>query len=199
MKRRLFNLLAAVSLIVSMNAATFWLFAPRASGWWVERQGPSAVYIFSVRQSHLTIQRANITPIREAPETHRGRWFGGVIDQVLPRLGCFEVTDSSIWSRLGLIRTMERIPHTSGLDRPDIRGVVSANTRSVIIPLWIVSIVTGIPPIRAAVRIRKERIRTFRVKRGLCGGCGYDLRASKERCPECGMAIPTEQRHTVRL
>src|SRR5438105_1114053 len=37
-------------------------------------------------------------------------------------------------------------------------------------------------------RLRREgKMRRDRLARGLCIVCGYDLRGSKDRCPECGM------------
>jgi hypothetical protein len=37
--------------------------------------------------------------------------------------------------------------------------------------------------------LRRRRVRR-RIRRGLCPACGYDVRASPGRCPECGSATP---------
>ncbi len=39
------------------------------------------------------------------------------------------------------------------------------------------------------VKIDKRNLPHHRQRLGLCKQCGYDLRGSKERCPECGAAI----------
>jgi hypothetical protein len=58
-------------------------------------------------------------------------------------------------------------------------------------PLWALAAGFAAPPVVWLLRRRTARSRTAR---GLCAGCGYDLRASREfgRCPECGRATGTE-------
>lgn len=60
---------------------------------------------------------------------------------------------------------------------------------AVAIPLWsFVGLAVVLPFCWDIVhRRRLHRIRLVRV--GRCPMCGYDLRASSERCPECGVAI----------
>jgi len=43
-----------------------------------------------------------------------------------------------------------------------------------------------LPFVPAMVREGRLADRRGRQARGLCANCGYDLRASRGRCPECG-------------
>jgi len=70
-------------------------------------------------------------------------------------------------------------------------GAQSSNTNAqlsqmneVDIPYWLAVLVLALPaPVYLAIWMRRK-------KPGHCAKCGYDLRASPERCPECGTATP---------
>jgi hypothetical protein len=55
------------------------------------------------------------------------------------------------------------------------------------LPHWsLVSAFAVLPAIFAFRQVRAVRRRRRRSRLGLCPACGYDLRATPERCPECG-------------
>jgi len=54
------------------------------------------------------------------------------------------------------------------------------------VPYWLLALPTGAMP---AWRLARRLLRHSSVDAGLCIACGYDLRASKDRCPECGTLI----------
>ena len=58
------------------------------------------------------------------------------------------------------------------------------NTATCWAPLWAVALATGLlPALRFVRRARAAPRRKF-----ACRACGYDLRATPDRCPECGTA-----------
>lgn len=59
--------------------------------------------------------------------------------------------------------------------------------RSISAPYWAVLAALLLPGIVAFPFWRRASRRRQRVAEGLCVKCGYDLRASLDRCPECGM------------
>lgn len=67
---------------------------------------------------------------------------------------------------------------------PIYRGTVYAITKHrVIFPLWFVMLLSGVCPAWWIYTWRRRRVRHAA---GLCRKCGYDLRATPTRCPECG-------------
>jgi len=61
------------------------------------------------------------------------------------------------------------------------------DTYYLLIPFWLLFVAgLGFP---SYYFIRRYRIRRA-INRGVCFECGYDLRASEDRCPECGTPVP---------
>ena len=60
-------------------------------------------------------------------------------------------------------------------------------------PHWFLALLSGTP---AALWLRRARRRSragARQSHGLCPACGYDLRATPGRCPECGALAAAEE------
>jgi len=72
-------------------------------------------------------------------------------------------------------------------------GPNDRNVRQVWFPHWSLAIIGVISPIALFLRGARRR---SRLRHGLCATCGYDLRASHDRCPECGTPFTSKFVHT---
>lgn len=71
----------------------------------------------------------------------------------------------------------------------DARGAIDRDWQ-LVVPYWAIALAVLIPGIIAwFIHLRQKRLKIIRRMNGLCLACGYDLRSSIDRCPECGVAI----------
>ena len=180
MKRWAFNTCAAVSLVLTIATMSLWL----RSHWREDRLGFSAetpLSVTSLRSSRgiLYLERLKL----KAPEQFT---FAGP-----PRDSwSFKSRPVASWAQpvgpgwdLG----------SFGFDERPVGTLYRLLQLS--FPHWLVMVLSATP--LAVWLILGFRKRNLRARVGLCANCGYDLRASPERCPECGAAAAKPSESTL--
>jgi hypothetical protein len=69
----------------------------------------------------------------------------------------------------------------------DAQPGVAYGYRALSLPCWLLAVVAGAWPFASGARLIRRRRRVRRP--GCCRQCGYDLRATPDRCPECGREV----------
>jgi hypothetical protein len=192
MRRRLLYALAGTSLVICALSAAAWVRSYWISDGFVHARA-GTLSVGRLGRGRLSIVTIPAIAKPEATVWTRFRWAyasDGFEDPYLPyRFGWGGTHEWHLLGFAGKSGTYD-VPykpvHGSTPEfHPFSYSVVA-------VPIWPVCALTGWPfgcltlnMVRVAKRRRGER-RLARV--GLCSACGYDLRASPDRCPECGTA-----------
>lgn len=172
MLRRLFTVASALSLLLCLAAVVLWLVS-MVVAFDVEWRTPSATIAWVARccRGEFEISKTVHPAIPGVP---RGIFFHSyratsTIDSLRTVEGPTARFDFNL---IGLAKFWAH----PGATRVDI----------ILVPAWLVVLLTAPLPIRWFLHRRK------RGGAPSCARCGYDLRASPDRCPECGTPVPKE-------
>ena len=184
MGRRLFNLAAAASLVLCVATAAFWV-----RSYW---RNDSVVRVTNSRTAaggqHYDARGIFSENGRLTFYTRHaaGATYGGPAVSVGSRAPDPPLYRDVAWQgsqerlNLGIIRWYRWIGrHSGGVD-------VDQNLE---VSYWFLTLSAALTAALIAVRVWRSRNRSVR---GRCPTCGYDLRATPEKCPECG-AVPARR------
>jgi hypothetical protein len=163
MTRRLFTLAALLSLALWLATAVLWVRSYWAADVLVGQS------LFRIAAAGVSQGSIGMVFYRFPPDERRDtpmRWEHEV-QRPWPS------NPATIWQRMGF--------------------GYSSGDRAIVFPCWSAAVCFSALPLSWAWLFQTRRRRDRRSRRGLCRSCGYDLRASAGRCPECG-AVPAEAR-----
>jgi hypothetical protein len=177
MTRRLLDLLRALSLLLCVAVVALWVRSYSVSDAIMYGGGAGECGAQSLHGAIVVVT----TSRSHTPRTFRWDSFDGT-------LGSVWGSHRSLPNRLGFgyVAQAVALPPNSALALPAV-----IQQRLLVVPLWfLVALFASLPLLRLYAALRRRRIGRL----GLCSSCGYDLRATPGRCPECGMgteATPT--------
>jgi hypothetical protein len=179
--RRLFTITSALSLLLCEATLVVWV-----RSYWREelfqRSGGSGYYTATVSNG-----RVGLVWDSEPYGEYGNDWQHATFSPT-ESLGVPQPDSSSFqgeptpfyrvyFDRLGFTFVTHQFPITHRLDH------------TLNFPLWFSTGMFSLPVIAWTIKQSRRRARG---SSGCCASCGYDLHASKHRCPECGRLISTK-------
>ena len=110
-----------------------------------------------------------------------GRQFGSVYVETYTRADPI-ISRADFWKGLMRCKYWHRW-FGIGFDKTEVD--IGKTIYWVYVPHYIFIAISGLLSLHATRRLKIQYIKN-RIRKGLCGKCGYDLRATPDRCPECG-------------
>jgi hypothetical protein len=167
MKRRLLNLLTVLSLLLCVAVVALWVCVPRGR--------PARFYTSAHRYSaHWTIDSVWLEVTAGVRDAHGGF-------RAPPGQGWASKWD---WP--------QPLPLGFGYGRSPAGDPGAAFYRGVALPWWFVFTAPSLLPAwRLGAWYLSQRQRRRASANKLCPSCGYDLRATPDKCPECGNIPPS--------
>jgi hypothetical protein len=177
-RRRLLNLLTALSLLLCVAAVVLWLCSyviPTSAGLRTYEAGGNSPALavtvrgIGVRRGTFAFGRirSGIGTNAAGPPVHASQWFEGSGSMTL--YPAVRARPSGFGFDLALHNT------------PGEQGWIVG------MPCWFVCFVTAATTTWRFAAARTSHRRSCR-RNNVCVRCGYDLRATPARCPECGTA-----------
>jgi hypothetical protein len=191
MKRWLFNLFAGLSLVVCGATAGLWVRSYWRYDSVLRTREDHASYAVRSLRGRLYLERISYSPLREPGIVCFSRATSEITIDIIG-LAYQDASSRAGFLGMGIWTGQYREwPEEVRRHPPDMKlgptstfpGWFNARITVLVIPHWMVMVVASVLPLMAGRRwLRQARRRRL----GLCLRCGYDLRASRERCPECG-------------